>query len=194
MSNEKNIKIVGSPFKKSGNMDNNNNIEVERVEKNKEVATKSDKDNLRSFFKTENTVNKEDVEPILKENVSFSEKLKNIFKEKNHFAPNEDEFLNEYEMEQKTETIERKPTNEAVAVGVLLTMGIDFLITILSRFRFFENKPLTKKESKDISTSFENAFPDMEISPKITFFTTLLFVIGARVDISKIKDKINEDE
>lgn len=194
MKNEENTKIINSPFKKGGSMDNNNNIEVEGVEKIKKDTKQPIERDVSPIFKTENTDNKKDVEPILKDNVSFTDKLKDIFKNKNTFNPSEEEFLSNYESEQRIEQTQLEPTNEAVAVGVLLSMGIDFIITILSRFTFYENKPLTKKESKDISKSFEKAYPDIEISPKITFFTTLLFILGSRVDINKIKDKIESDE
>lgn len=134
----------------------------------------------------ENPINKRPT--FLKNNENFSDEVKEFSEKiKNKETVSAPLDANEFIEVQPPKNPNQKPDSKLFSY--LLPNLLTVLLTIINKWKpIFSSVKFDKSEKKEISEAFSDAYPDLEINPKISFFATILLIVGSKINIKKLAD------
>lgn len=142
--------------------------------------------------------NNNDVKDIgrANDNQYFSTPEPLLLKSTENFTEEEKQRVSDYENQNFSLNISNRTdekTNDVIAISNLLPTILISLMTLINSFlpaKIFNIKKIDKEEKKMITESFQDAFPNTTVNPKLAFFSVLALILGSRIDLSKL----NKDE
>lgn len=175
-------------------IDENNRFEVssEKLESEKEGERGKVGDNnvkIPKFSEKNNETSSEKLhrEPLIEQNKEgFEERIVNFVKNSEN-----------YEVEDNLQLPSQKLSSnspDSKLFAFLIPKILRVLMTVINKWKpIFESVEFSKQEKKDIEQTFEEAYPDIQVNSKFAFFSTLLLVLGSKVDLSKLTEKNDKE-
>ena len=125
---------------------------------------------------------------------TFSEKVKAYFSKKNDPEESEDYFNSDDDF---IDEFEEPKNHDPDVIGALLTPILTTLMSVFNNVfnrEIFTKIDFSKSETKQIKQSFIDAFPDTKINPKVSFFSTIIIIIGGKLNFKSFINKDEENE